>query len=126
MKIDHAISQTDLPLDMQILNISVNLARLSQWVFEGYSKRPELIEKFLKQTKNYLDDLELQTISEQFKPTLDRCKREFIEFKQQAMNEEKKLYWAEKTLTWANILQHRARLAPASPSLGGAKRAKFS
>lgn len=111
MKIDHSISQTDLPLEMQILNISVNLSRLSQWIFEGYNKRPELIDKFLKQTKKYLDDLELQTISEQFRSTLDRCKREFIEFQQQVMNEEKKLYWAEKTLTWANILQHRAKLA---------------
>jgi len=110
MKIDHSISQRDLPLDVQVLNISLNLARLSQWVFEGDSKRAELIDKFLNQTKNYLNDLDSQEISVEFKPTLDRFKKEFTKL-QQTITAENRLYWAEKALTWANILQHRARLA---------------
>lgn len=110
MKINHSISQKDLPIEMQILNISVNLARLSQWIFEGYTKRPQLIDKFLIQTKNYLNDLESQNISKEFKPTLDRFSREFGELECN-IKEENKLFWAEKALTWANILQHRAKLA---------------
>lgn len=110
-EIDHAISQTDLPLEAQILNISVNLARLSQWVFEGFGKREQLINKFLTQTANYLSDLNKQNTSKEFNPTLDRFKKEFNSLVKQVANEENKLYWADKALTWANILQHRAKLA---------------
>ena len=75
--VDHSLSQIDLPLKLQILNISVNLSRLSQWVYEGYDKRSELINKFMKQTENYLADLDRQKISRDFKPTLERLKTEF-------------------------------------------------
>lgn len=109
-KINHSISQVDLLLNLQVLNISVNLARLSQWVFEGYDKRPELIDKFMVQTDGYLNDLSSQNISEIFKPTLERVKKEFKILKQN-INQQDKLHWAERALTWANILQHRAKLA---------------
>lgn len=109
--IDHSITQVDLPLDLQVLNISVNLSRLSQWVYEGYDKRPVLIDKFLDQTENFLKDLEKQDISEEFSSTLERVKKEFDDLKKQTITEENKLVWAEKALTWANILQHRAKLA---------------
>lgn len=110
-RIDHSITQIDLPLDLQVLNISVNLSRLSQWAYEGYNKRPALIDKFLEQTENFLKDLEKQNISEDFKPTLQRVKKEFGSLKKQTITENNKLGWAEKALTWANILQHRAKLA---------------
>ena len=110
-KIDHSITQIDLPLNLQVLNISVNLSRLSQWVYEGYDKRAVLIDKFLEQTKNYLKDLEKQNVSENFKPTLGRVKKEFSSLKKQTITEKNKLVWAETALTWANILQHRAKLA---------------
>lgn len=109
-RVDHSVSQVDLPLKLQILNISVNLSRLSQWVYEGYDKRKELIDKFIKQTGNYLADLDKQKISKDFRPTLDRLKVEFFGLKK-TMNSQDRRYWAEKTLTWANILTHRAKLA---------------
>lgn len=109
-KINHSVSQIDLPLNLQVLNISVNLSRLSQWVYEGYDKRSALIDRFLEQTENYLKDLDKQNISQGFKPTLEKVKKEFIVLKQQVNNQDK-LSWAEKVLTWANILQHRAKLA---------------
>lgn len=110
-RIDHSITQVDLPLDLQVLNISVNFSRLSQWVYEGYDKRPVLIDKFLEQTENFLRDLDKQNISEGFKSTLERVKKEFGDLKKQTITEKNKLVWAEKALTWANILQHRAKLA---------------
>lgn len=109
-KVDHSISQVDLPLNLQILNISVNLSRLSQWVYEGYDKRIALIDKFMMQTENYLSDLDKQQISENFRPTLDRVKTEFVSLRK-SIHDQDKRYWAERALTWANILQHRAKLA---------------
>lgn len=88
-----------------ILNIAVNLGRLSRWSIEGRTQR---IKQFLKQTEDYLNQLESVEINVRFKPTLDRFKQE-LEF---LKNQPATTYtWAEKTLTWANILQHRAKLA---------------
>ena len=110
-RINHSITQTDLPLHIQILNISVNMARISQWVFDNYLTKRELIQRFLNQTDGYLSDLYKQNISDEFLPTLERFKKEFKDLKGLNVNEKNKLYWAEKALTWANILQHRAKLA---------------
>ena len=76
-------------------------------------------------------------ISEIFKPTLEKCRKDFDELFKKNLATTNLSYWAEKALTWANILQHRARLAspafgPASTRLGEAgvaspaKRAKLA
>lgn len=109
-RIDHSVSQVDLPLNLQILNISVNLSRLSQWVYEGYNNRKELVDKFMKQTENYLADLDKQNISNDFRPTLEQVKEDFAYLKK-TLNSQGRRFWAEKALTWANILTHRAKLA---------------
>ncbi|MDD5416223.1 MAG: hypothetical protein PHE48_04445 [Candidatus Daviesbacteria bacterium] len=107
----HFSHQTDLPLDKQILNVSVNMARLSEWIADSYISHKSLIDIFIKQTENYLDDLSDQNISEDFKPTLIKFQADFKKFRNEVKNEKEKLYWAERILTWANILQHRAKLA---------------
>lgn len=88
-----------------ILNIAVNLGRLSRWSIEGRTAR---IKQFLKETEEYLNQLELVEISDKFKPTLNKFKQELISLKSQP---ETTYDWADKALTWANILQHRAKLA---------------
>lgn len=107
----HFSHQADLPLDKQILNISVNMARLSEWIADSYIGHKSLVDIFINQTENYLVDLSDQNISESFKPTLIRFQIEFEKLRAEIENEKNKLYWAEKALTWANILQHRAKLA---------------
>lgn len=107
----HFSHQTDLPLDKQILNISVNMARLSEWVEDSYISHKSLIDIFIGQTENYLNDLSNQNVSEEFKTTLKRFRMEFGKLKNEVEDEKVKLYWAERALTWANILQHRAKLA---------------
>lgn len=88
-----------------VLNIAVNLGRLSRWSTRGETQR---IKQFLAETEDYLNQLQLVEVSDKFKPTLNRFKQE-LEF---LKNEPATTYtWAEKTLTWANILQHRAKLA---------------
>lgn len=107
----HFSHQSDLSLDKQILNIAVNMARLSEWIADSYINHKSLIDIFIKQTESYLDDLSNQNISEDFKPTLIRFQMEFGKLRNEIKNEKEKLYWAERALTWANILQHRAKLA---------------
>lgn len=107
----HFSHQSDLPLAKQILNIAVNMARVSEWVATSNAHRQSLIDLFIKQTDNYLTDLSDQKISKGFKPTLKRFQIEFEKLKSGIASGGDRLYWAEQALTWANILQHRAKLA---------------
>ena len=87
-----------------VLNIAVNMGRLSRWSMEGRTGR---INQFLTETESYLDQLNRADVNERFKPTLERFKLELIKLKIEPTNN---MVWAEKALTWANILQHRAKL----------------
>lgn len=108
--IDHSTNQTDLPLDKQVLNISVNLARIAYWTADSLGTKKQLINRFMDQTKGYLNGLDQQNISGKFIPTLQRFKKEFDNLKAEEVTEKNKLEWAERALTWANILQHRSKL----------------
>jgi hypothetical protein len=102
---------SDFPLYVQIMNISMNMARIGGWVADSYESKKELIPKFIQETEGYLTQLKTQNIAEEFKPTLEMFTQEFTRLNNEPINEKNKLHWAEKSLTWANILQARARLA---------------
>ncbi len=87
------------------LNIAVNLGRLSRWAMEGKSAR---LDQFLKETEDYVDKLDNTPKSKQFQPTFDLFQKSFIKIKSRVSMDKE---WAEDTLTWANILTHRAKLA---------------
>lgn len=88
-----------------VLNIAVNLGRLSRWADEGKTSR---IDFFLDETEGYLKQLENTPKDKKFIPTLLNFKNKFYELKKnKSFNE----IWAEDALTWANILTHRAKLA---------------
>ncbi len=87
-----------------VLNIAVNMGRVSRWAMEG--KRARII-LFLDETQNYLEQLEQAKVSTKFYPTLESFKVKFSKLKN---NIELNDAWAEDALTWANILQHRAKL----------------
>lgn len=97
-------------LEMQILNISSNLSRIAQWVGDDYLVKQPLIETFWSQTKEYLVDLKNQPHSERFDLTLRVFSDQFNKL-DKTLNQKNKMEWSEKALTWANILQHRAKLA---------------
>lgn len=101
---------SNIPINVQILNISVNLARVGNWAADSYDQKQELIKKFLDQTDFYLSNLPKDKLSANFQPTLKQFIREFELLKSLPIKENPK-FWAEKALTWANILQHRAKLA---------------
>lgn len=88
-----------------ILSIAVNLSRLSRWSSAGNSAR---IRQFLRDTDTYVKLLDQTKVSKRLQPTLSSFKKEYRDL----VNGNFTSYdWAERTLTWANILQHRAKLA---------------
>lgn len=88
-----------------ILNIAVNLGRLSRWSMEGKEAR---VKQFLEETKGYINQLEQTRKSDKFQSTFNSFKQQFDKLK---TNVKLDKYWAEDALTWANILTHRAKLA---------------
>lgn len=120
--INHAYNQSDLPVNLQILNISVNMGRVGTWLVnlpnlvkehgdEAYKSRLELIKKINNQTESYLDDLESQKLSKNFKETLTKVKNDLKRLKNEDITNNNHLYWAERVMTWADILQIKAKLA---------------
>ncbi len=91
-----------------VMDISVNLARVSDWIFSD-NKRHR-VDQFLVETEQFVADLSKENISNRFKPTFKQFKKEFKKLMNDRLTEDKE-EWAERALTWANILQHRAKLA---------------
>ena len=87
------------------LNIAVNMGRLCRWSMEGRRAR---VDQFLIETQEYVQALDAAPKSDRFLPTYEWFKKDFDLLRLNvAMNAD----WAESTLTWANILTHRAPLA---------------
>lgn len=114
--------QKDLPLEIQILNISVNMGRMANWAMDifnlldqkgekVYQSRINLISKLKEQTYSYMIDLESQDVSLVFRSTLDKFQAKFEILRKKNFTRKNYQYWAEEAFTWANILQHRAKLA---------------
>jgi len=87
------------------LNIAVNLGRLGRWASEGKAGR---LGQFLKETEEYLQQLEAAPKSARFQKTFELFKKTFDELRADVRTD---LKWSETMFTWANILTHRARLA---------------
>ena len=86
-----------------ILDISVNLSRISRFVYEGNMKRANL---FWDQVKEVMIYLNLRKTSPKYYHTQRRFER-FVN-SMGDLKQDKNL--AEDILTWANILHHRAEL----------------
>ncbi|MBP9691458.1 hypothetical protein KBD81_05265 [Candidatus Woesebacteria bacterium] len=87
------------------LNIAVNLGRLSRFATEGKTTR---VQMFLDDTQQYIDILEQEPKREKFLSTYEQFILAYHELR--TMN----TYdydWADTALTWASILEHRAKLA---------------
>lgn len=87
------------------LNIAVNLGRLSRWANQG---NPSRIKQFLRETDDYLQQLENSPRDHQFESTFETFKQNFQKLKSSTTWDDE---WAETASTWANILTHRAKLA---------------
>ena len=97
----------ELPLDIMVMDISQNLARIGNWTADSFDEKKSLIERFLNQTSEYVENLSVRKIPKDLENVFLRFKKEFVDFKIEEFAKNKD-EWAEKALTWANILQHRA------------------
>ena len=88
-----------------VLNIAVNLGRISRWAEKGNQKR---INKFLEETEDYVKQLDDAPKSPRFLKTFQSFKKHFFELKNRKQRDDA---WAEDVLTWGNILTHRAKFA---------------
>ncbi|MBI4084418.1 MAG: hypothetical protein HY431_00790 [Candidatus Levybacteria bacterium] len=94
----------------KIMDISVNLARVSDWIFSENQARQRRVDQFLQEIRDYLETMHDDDFQSRFKHTLQRFRKEFEDLVAKK-NTLDKSEWAEQALTWANILQHRAKLA---------------
>ncbi|MDQ3098269.1 MAG: hypothetical protein M3Q44_00800 [bacterium] len=88
-----------------VLNIAVNLGRLSRWAIEGNVSR---ISRFIVDTDYYVELLKNNRVASAFENTQSKFIREYDMLKESPHYDE---IWAEKSLTWSNILTHRAIFA---------------
>jgi hypothetical protein len=91
----------------KILDIAMNLNRIGNWAADDYDGKKIRIEQFLNQTTQYIDTLTPSSFSDSFKTTFDAFLKEYLELKKTPND---RLLWAEKLMTWGNILTHRSKL----------------
>lgn len=95
----------------KILDIAMNLNRVGNWAADDYSAKRKRICLFLDQTREYLDSLDLTLLPPQVKKPLQSFLNEYSSLAEEGKNGPKDpLAWAEKMMTWGNILTHRGQL----------------
>lgn len=87
------------------LNIAVNLDRVARFSIDGREGR---VDQFLKDTDHYVNELKSAPKNPQFVKTYQNFIKEYTLLKKSQNHNQD---WAEKVLTWSNILTHRAKLA---------------
>lgn len=91
----------------KILDIAMNLNRIGNWAADDYKGRKKRLVLFINQTQSYLNSLDIF----RFPTALQRPLRSLSQLLQEGLGEPKDtLFWAEKMMTWGNILTHRASL----------------
>lgn len=94
-----------------VLDIAMNLNRIGNWAADDCQAKQKRINLFLKQTTQYINSLQLSLFSPPFKKTFMKFQREYKNLKKEWEDGLKEsLFWAEKMMTWGNILTHRSRL----------------
>lgn len=95
----------------KILDIAMNLTRIGNWAADDYKSKKKRIIIFLDQTSEYLISLEKSDLSDRFKKTLDRFLAEYPVLEKEGKElSSDVLAWAERMMTWGNILTHRSKL----------------
>lgn len=102
----------------QILDIAMNLNRIGNWAADGYDAKQKRIVQFLEQTKDYVNEMKGTSFGPEFQPTMDRFLPEFQALYAEGIAKPGDVdVWAEKMMTWGNILTHRASMLPDDDSI---------
>ena len=95
----------------KILDIAMNQNRVGNLAADNYEKKKKRIDIFLEEINEYIDSIDKSSLSKPFKKTFDKFLEEYLLLeKENIKTQQEKLYWAEKMMTWGNILTHRARI----------------
>src|SRR3990172_4874885 len=101
--------KSSVKLKDRVMDISVNLARVANWAADSHEQKAQLIIFFLNQTEGYIKEVRQLKVSKDFEPVLVKFIQEFKSLKSAKIQNDKN-NWAEKAMTWANILTHRPKL----------------
>lgn len=93
------------------MDISLNLCRIGNWAADGHEQKKDLIALFLKKTEECVQTFKHDGLTSDGKLMFFYFKKEFDKLRLEEITEKNNEWWAERALTWANILQHRAELA---------------
>lgn len=95
----------------QILDIAMNCTRIGNWAADGFDAKQKRIELFLNQTDGYVSALDPKQFPSRFAPTMQAFIPAFKSLYKEAKIKPANIeVWAEKMMTWGNILIHRASL----------------
>lgn len=95
----------------KILDIAMNLNRIGNWAADDFKGKEKRIKLFLDQTDQYIESVPKTSLSQPFKKTFDRFLEEYKVLEQEGEGKPTDvLEWAEKLMTWGNILTHRTKL----------------
>lgn len=94
-----------------ILDIAMNLNRIGNWSADGFEEKKKRILTFLNQNADLIKSLNTKKFSDKFNKTLFIFLKEYTILEKEGKNtpQNTKL-WAEKMMTWGNILTHRVNL----------------
>lgn len=89
----------------------MNCTRIGNWAADGFDAKQKRITTFLSQTDRYISDLDKIQFSARFTPTMHAFVPIFKSLYKEAETRPANVdIWAEKMMTWGNILTHRASL----------------
>lgn len=95
----------------KILDIAMNLNRIGSWAADDYLAKRKRIKTFISNTTSYIESLDTKSYTRPFKITLDNFLKQYNSLKNQGLKGPKDtLHWAERMMTWGNILTHRSKL----------------
>ena len=95
----------------KILDIAMNLNRIGNWAADDYAGKRNRIITFLSNTSLYLGDINRKLLPSSFAGTLSNFINEYKTLEKEGIKGPKNtMLWAEKMMTWGNILTHRSKL----------------
>jgi hypothetical protein len=96
---------------VQVLDIAMNLNRVGNWAADDYIGKKDRIRIFLAGTSNYIRELKRSSLPNSFLETYSKFVIQYNLLQKEGLSGPKDpTAWAEKMMTWGNILTHRSSL----------------